>query len=132
MTIKDVASLMKRASRSLKTARLILVDGDADAACSRAYYAMFYAVQAVLLASGHVEAAQGKSHSGLISAFGQHVVKLGVIPVEHGRALRAVFQLRAKADYSGDGVSVEDAQRSIDQAAAFIVAIDAHIQQQPG
>ena len=73
---------------------------------------------------GHKDAALAKSHSGLILAFGQRVVKTGHVPAEHGRALSAISRIRMVADYSGDGVSEEDARAAIDMAAAFIAAIE--------
>ncbi|HYZ48090.1 MAG TPA: HEPN domain-containing protein, partial [Sphingomonas sp.] len=54
-----------QAERSLETAQLVL-GTDPNAACSRAYYAMFYAARAALLRAGHAEQAMGKTHSGLI------------------------------------------------------------------
>lgn len=39
----SVALWLTKAERSLKTANLTLADDDADAACNRAYYAMFKA-----------------------------------------------------------------------------------------
>lgn len=64
------AKLMQKAARSLKTARLAFEDGDMDGAASRAYYGMFNAARAALIDAGHEEAAQAKTHSGLISAVG--------------------------------------------------------------
>jgi uncharacterized protein (UPF0332 family) len=81
---------------------------------------MFDAAHAALLAAG----VSIKTHSGLISAFGKHLVQSGLIDVEHGRALNRVHHLRQLADYLGD-VSIEDAAESFDQAQAFVAAIKA-------
>lgn len=50
MSREEIAALMQRAERSLRSARNLLEDGDHDFAISRAYYAMFYAATAALLA----------------------------------------------------------------------------------
>jgi len=68
---KELQSLVDRARRSLRSARNILDDGDHDFAMSRAYYAMFYAATAALLSRGITRT----KHTGVIAAFGQHLVK---------------------------------------------------------
>ena len=45
------SGLMAKASRACVSARLLLDAGDVDGACNRAYYAMFDAACAALLAS---------------------------------------------------------------------------------
>ena len=70
--------LMAKARRALASSQLLLTEEDADGACNRAYYAMFSAVRAVLIASGFEEVAiTTKIHRSLISAFSLHLVKTG-------------------------------------------------------
>jgi len=45
----EVAELLDKARRSIRTAGKILKDGEVDFAGSRAYYAMFYVAEALLL-----------------------------------------------------------------------------------
>lgn len=62
---------MSKAMRACASARVLLDLGDVDGACNRAYYAMFDAARAALLATeAPVETHLGKTHSGLIAAFG--------------------------------------------------------------
>ena len=97
---------MLKSDRALQSARLLLAGGDMDGACNRAYYAMFDAARAALIASGAaVEPEMLRTHSGLISAFSLHLVKPGRIALEHGRALNKVEGLRLIADYKGDAVT---------------------------
>lgn len=44
--------LMAKAERAAASAKLLLEVGDADGACNRAYYAMYDAARAALLAAG--------------------------------------------------------------------------------
>ena len=68
----------QKAERTLSAAALLLGSGDTEGACNRAYYAMYYAAQAALLAAGIAEPENGyKSHQGLIGAFGKHLVLSG-------------------------------------------------------
>jgi uncharacterized protein (UPF0332 family) len=46
------AALMSKAVRACESARVLLDLNDVDGACNRAYYAMFDAARAALLASG--------------------------------------------------------------------------------
>ena len=126
------ALFMDKAMRCLKTADWAYQDGDMDGACNRAYYAMFNAAHATLQALNHPEAALAKTHSGLISAFGEHAVKTGQLPTEHGRAFAEVSKRRMVADYDGDGMSGEDAEVAIRKSTAFVEAVTALLQAKNG
>lgn len=78
MSREEITSRMKKAHRSLRSARNLLEDGDHDFAMSRAYYAMFYAATAALLSQNIMRA----KHAGVIAAFGQQFVKSGRLPPE--------------------------------------------------
>lgn len=118
MKIED---LFEKAIRAVSSAQLLLDSGDADGACNRAYYAMFDAARAALLASdAPVVPEVVKTHSGLISAFSLHLVKTGQVPVELGKALNKVEDLRLIADYKGDPVELEDAAWAVQQAERFV------------
>jgi uncharacterized protein (UPF0332 family) len=56
--------LMAKAAQAALSAKVLLDTADADGACNRAYYAMFDAARAALLASG---AEVGKTHKGVFS-----------------------------------------------------------------
>ncbi|MHB1951801.1 MAG: HEPN domain-containing protein [Acidiferrobacteraceae bacterium] len=116
--------LMAKARQAAVSARVLLDAGDADGACNRAYYAMFDAARAALLASGApVEPEIARTHSGLISAFSLHLVKTGRVPVELGKALNKVEDLRLVADYKGDPLENEDAGWAVQQAEVFVHAM---------
>jgi uncharacterized protein (UPF0332 family) len=50
----------------------------------------------------------GKTHAGLIAAFGLQLVKNGPITKELGRLLKRAEEIRLVADYKGDSVELED------------------------
>lgn len=117
---------LAKAAVALSGARLLLRAGDADGACSRAYYAMFDAAHAALFALGGEElTAPIKTHNGLIALFGQRIVLAGHVGAEHGEALNKAQRFRQIADYSGDPVPLENAAWAVDQAEALIAAIKA-------
>lgn len=118
------AELMAKAIRAAASARLLLDTGDVEGACDRAYYAMFNAARAALLASGApVQADIGRTHGGLISAFSQHLVKTGLVSVDLGKALNKAEELRLIADYKGDAIEPEQASWAVENAKAFVTAM---------
>lgn len=120
------SELMVKARRALQSARVLLDSGDADGACNRAYYAMFDAARAALIASGApVEAEVARTHSGLISAFTLHLVKTKCVAVELGKALNKVEDLRLIADYKGDPLDQADAAWAFEQAVQFVDVMSA-------
>jgi len=111
--MSEIQSLIKRARRYLKSADLLLRDGDYESCVSRAYYAMFYSAQAALLTKnlGY------SSHKAVISAFGEQFVKVGVFPKEMGRELNRAFAKRQLAEYESSFViSREDAEGILNSA----------------
>lgn len=117
-----VATLMAKASRAYLSARVLLELGDVDGACNRAYYAMFDAARAALLASG---VSEKKTHRSLISEFSNHLIKNGPISKEMGRLLNRAEEIRLVADYKGDSVELVDAQEMVEQAQTFVTTLQA-------
>ena len=122
----NAQNLIAKAERAVASARLLLEAGDMDGACNRAYYAMFDAARAALMASGApAETEMARTHSGLISAFSLHLVKTGRVPVELGGALNKTEEIRLVADYKGDAVEYEQADWAVRQAEVFVQAMQA-------
>lgn len=93
--MKEIKSLFSRSGRYIKSSRLLIEDKDYESAVSRAYYAMFYAVEALLLS----KELSFSSHKAVISAFGEHFVKSGLFKKEFGRAITRAFEKRQLSDY---------------------------------
>ncbi len=129
MNAKD---LMAKAVQAAASAKVLLDAGDTDGACNRAYYAMFDAARAALLASGaQAEGEIARTHSGLISAFSLHLVKTGRVTVELGKAFNRTQELRTVADYKGDPIDKEDGAWAVKQAADFVQTIRATFMSKP-
>ena len=110
-------ALLKKADRSLNAARLLSKDGSDDFAVSRAYYAMFYVAEALLMDRN----LSFSTHSGVINAFGLNFIKTKEIPAEYHRAIISAERIRLKGDYDIDDViSTESAQQQITWAEKFI------------
>lgn len=100
MSIDNIKALMtyrlEQADESLKAAELLLQGKLLRPSVNRAYYAMFYAVLA-LLASKKMETSK---HSGVISLFDKEFVKTGSFPKEFSKWLHDAFTVRQRSDYS--------------------------------
>lgn len=114
--------LMAKAVQAAASAKVLLDTGDADGASNRAYYAMFDAARAALLASGFDV---GKTHKGVLNAFSDRLVKNGPLPKEMGRLLKHAETFRYVADYEGDPVELSDAREMVEQAETFVAAMRA-------
>ena len=89
-----------------------------------AYYAMFDAARAALLAAGDaVEGAASKTHNGLIAAFGRELVLTGAFDAALGRAFNRAHEIRLLADYTAEPPPLEDATWAVTQAERFVAAV---------
>lgn len=95
---------------------MLLSEGFAGYAASRAYYAMFYLAEAFLSTRGLAFS----KHSGVISAFGREFAGPGIIPAHFHRYLIRAGELRLLADYRGAPISDEEAQIQIDRGREFL------------
>jgi len=115
--MNETTALIEKAKRYLKSAELLLKDGDCESSVSRAYYAMFYTAEAALLTKN----LSFSSHKGVISAFGEHFVKPGIFPKEMGRELNRAFEKRQVGDYEYTSViSNEEAEQILQSAKEFV------------
>ena len=89
MTAEQEA-LLQKARDSAQAAQMLLDEGFSDFSASRAYYAMFYIAQALLL---DLELSFSK-HSGVIAAFGQHFAKTDRVPIIPNYASSSVSTMR--------------------------------------
>ncbi|SAK97087.1 HEPN domain protein [Caballeronia pedi] len=125
----SVRDLLTKAIRASSSAALLLDDGDINGACNRAYYAMFDAARAALLASGApVDPNVVRTHNGVIAAFGLHLVKTGRVLPDWGRTLNRAQEIRQAADYTGDSVDLELATWVVEQSRLFLQALQADFQ----
>ncbi len=120
MSEKEIRELLDKARRSLRAAERLLQDGDNDFAVSRAYYAMFYAAQALLL----TKEIRRSKHSGVIAAFNEHFIQSGEPPRRFFLMLRDGFEDRAEGDYGLVTISEEQARAGIAAAREFLDEID--------
>lgn len=118
--MKEVEALIRKAMRYLKSAEILLNEGDYESSVSRTYYAMFYSAQAMLLTAN----LSFSSHKGVISAFGEHFIKTGIFPKEMGRELNRAFEKRQIGDYEYTFViSKEESVEMLSSGKKFVERI---------
>jgi uncharacterized protein (UPF0332 family) len=113
-------ALLAKAVQAARSTRTLLEQGDTDGACNRAYFAMFDAARAVLLAGGQDT---GRTHKGMINAFGAFLLKDARLPRETGRLLKRAEAFRYVADYSDAAVDRDEAAELIRNAETFVAAV---------
>lgn len=125
----EQADLLNKADQSLEAARMMEKGGYHDFAASRAYYAMFYLAEALLLGLGLTFS----KHSAVIAAFGEKFAKTGAVPPELHRYLTDGQDSRNAGDYSFGAVLTEaDASEQIAHAERFLEIVSARLRTIPG
>jgi uncharacterized protein (UPF0332 family) len=110
-------SLLEKAEESLQAAALLAGEGFHAFAVSRAYYAMFYCAEALVLELGLAFS----KHSGVIAAFGERFVKTGKVDSEFHRFLIEAQESRNAGDYDVSAeFSKDDSAEQIERARRFI------------
>ena len=120
----DYRVILEKAWRSLAAAQRNTDNGDHDAASSRAYYAAFYAVEAVLL----TQKRSFSKHSAVISAFNRHFIKEHIFPKEFRTLMSRLFRERQIGDYDFEGsITADAAKEDIQAAQSILQAISAYL-----
>lgn len=123
---KEIRALLQKAKRYIRSAQLLLQDGDYASAASRLYYAMFYCAEAVLLTEGLTYS----RHRGVISGFGQYFVKTGKFPADLHAWLIEAFDKRQIGEYESIPVLTEtDIEDLLKKARQFVDEIEVYLKQ---
>ena len=116
---------LEQADEALRAAKLLCAETLYRQAAGRAYYAMFYAVLALLAYRG----LEAWWHAGAIALFDREFVKAGPFAREHSRRLHGLFDLRQRADYlEMFEVSADRAKSAISSAEAFLADVRSHLE----
>lgn len=117
---KTLVSLeLDKAERFLQQAEMVRNLQQWDLAANRFYYACFHAVQALFIHYGLAS----KRHAGMLSQFGLHFIKTGLIEDRLGGFLTRMEQLREKGDYNCIFSVSEDDLGTIVEPAHEIVKV---------
>lgn len=102
----------------------ILELGDFKTAANRAYYAVFYAMRAVLALEGF----DSKKHSGIIAEFRKTYIKTGVFDDEMSDIISGLFNVRSGSDYDDFYLIGKDkATLQYEKAVLFVGRVEEYL-----
>ncbi len=120
--------LLAKAEENIQAADLLIQANYFEIAVSRAYYAMFYTAEALLILKG----LSFSSHGQVQSAFGQHFAKTGELDSKFHRYLLDSFRKRQVADYqTSSDISGEFAVAVVNRAEEFLNAARIYFDENP-
>ena len=116
---------LNKAKETLETARMIFNEGkDFTSANNRAYYAIFYAIRAVLA----IEEVDFKRHKYFLSYFNKEYVNKEKFPKKIGRKISQAQRIREDSDYDDDyEPSFEKTEQQINTAQELIDLVEEYI-----
>lgn len=131
MTIKEkqiqlARFRVKQARESVDEAVLLLSEKkSARSVINRAYYAMFYALLALLI----FEPYSSSKHSGVLTYFNRRFIKTGIFPQELGRSINKAFELRQRGDYREHvELTYEQVEPFVQQAETFVQTVKNYLE----
>ena len=86
---------LEKAKNTLSYARQYINDATLDSTVNRIYYAIFYAVSALLITKG----LYSSKHSGVRALFNKEIINKGHIEKQWGEFYSDMFDRRQKGDY---------------------------------
>jgi len=123
--MSQVKEHLARATELLGAAQLLVERAYPADSVGRSYYAMFHAATAVLLELG----IERGSHKGVISGFGEFLVKPGHLPAPLHASFRKAFDARQEDEYlASPSETAEKAGLLVQEAGAFVAACRAFLE----
>jgi len=125
---KDLALYkLERAKDEIDTAELLFDHSKYKAANNRAYYAIYYALTAVLC----LEPISFKKHKDTIAYFNKNYVHAGLFSNELGRKISKAEKIRNASDYNDFYIAgKEEASGQIEAAIELVKAVEMFINKQ--
>lgn len=123
----EIALYVERAHQALRAAEHNLEDGFYATTVNRAYYAVFYAANALLATLGLAR----NKHSGVIAAFRQYFIKPEIIESEYSNIYGRTMENRHTADYElGVLMDPQVADDDLRDARCFVERIERHLREE--
>jgi uncharacterized protein (UPF0332 family) len=124
---RNLKDELERAAASMQASDALQRLGLHADAVSRAYYAAFHALRALLLSRG----VEPRSHSAAIHLFNVELVRTGRFDSSWNRLLGGLQRTRELADYDAAVMfSAEDAEAEVEAARRFLEAARAFLRAQ--
>jgi uncharacterized protein (UPF0332 family) len=112
---------LEKAKNTLSDAKKFIKDATPESTVNRIYYAMYYAVNALLISKG----LSSSKHSGIRALFNKEFVNKGLVEKELGRFYSEMFDNRQEGDYKDFVVfEKEDVGIWLEKATKFVSVVD--------
>lgn len=112
---------LSRARQSLEVAEKVLQEGFPEDAVNRIYYAVYYAISALL----YTRQLFPKTHTGLKALFNKEFVRSSLITAEQAQIYSTIFAKRFEADYEDFfAIDTSEVEQHLSDAKAFILLIE--------
>ncbi|HUT52298.1 MAG TPA: HEPN domain-containing protein [bacterium] len=127
--LENLKAMLSKAEHKLASAQREFEMGFVSDSASRAYYAAYHAISAVLAHHGLTFS----SHAQLLGAFNRGFVKTGIFPPDTFKKLQRMFLDRNIADYQiSKTVSRQVAEKDIANAKLLVEACREYLEKKTG
>ena len=111
---------LEKANRTYDAAMIMVEKEHWESAANRLYYALFHAVNALLIHDGH----QVNTHKGSHALFGMYYIKTNKLPREYSNIYQKLESIRDESDYNwAYNIAPEDILGKITTARQMIDSI---------
>ena len=122
--IEVIKAMLSKAAEKLKTARIDFDNDRYDDSVSRAYYAVYHAISAVLLSKGF----HFSSHGQTIGAFNREFVKTKEFPALFTKVIEKLFNERQTGDYDFESyIDADVAREDLEYAEGILKACEEYL-----
>lgn len=115
---------LSTAADKLRSAKILLKEGQYKDSIGRSYYAIFSALRAVLA----MEEKDFSKHAGVIAYFQKEYIKTGKFDVKYSKYIQQAFQVRNSCDYDDFYIaSKEDAEGQYNRAEELLGEVQKYL-----
>jgi uncharacterized protein (UPF0332 family) len=117
---ENIQKYLQKSLDCLSDAEYLLEGNRLEASCNRSYYAIFDAIQALLIDKDITT----KSHQGAHTKFREIFIKTSLLPLQLSEILTESFSSRQGRDYDSDfEISKDDVKRIFTEATFFVKTV---------
>jgi len=121
---KQLKAMICKSKDSMEVARDLHKNGHYNDAASKSYYAVFHALQAILLS----KSLSFSKHSGVLSGFNQEFIYKKIFAQDFYTKIVRLFKDRQIGDYEYEkAIDAKSSQEDVNDAEMIILAIEEYL-----
>lgn len=121
-----IKAMIKKSEEKLESADVLYKNAIYDDCASRAYYAVYHALAAILYSKN----LEFSSHSQTIGAFNKEFVHTGILPKYFTKKIKSLYDYRESGDYDiNSNITRDIASDSIETAVEVLNAIKSYLKE---